>query len=354
MLQRLSSKIASIIPPECAHQAALWALQSNLFPLPSQQEYPLLQVDAMGMRFSSPLGLSAGFDKNGDVYHAMLKRGFAFVEIGTVTPQPQRGNPKPRIWRLPESQAVINRLGFNNTGAKALEAKLPAHGNELPGIVGINIGKNKDTENALDDYLLLLNRFYTRASYITANISSPNTPGLRDLQKREFFEVFTRTLRSERDGLAALHGRRLPLLIKIAPDVTEQELEIIVSVAITEKIDGLIIGNTTISRPASVISQHVNQQGGLSGRPLFALSTEVLRRAAKLSQNQLTLIGVGGISSAEDVIVKIRAGASLVQLYTALVYEGFGLPLRINAELSLWMQRVGIASFEEIRGIDVR
>ena len=350
---RLFARLGHLLPPEPAHTLALQALSSGYFPIPSSIATERLNVQALGMTFPSPIGLSAGFDKNGEAFDPMLKSGFGFVEIGTVTPKPQSGNDKPRIWRLTNDEAVINRLGFNNQGADAMDARLPLRA-ALPGIVGVNIGKNKDTVEALEDYLPLLKRFYDKASYITANISSPNTPGLRDLQKREFFESFTRALRSERDGIAAMTGTKVPLLIKIAPDVTDAELETIVGVAVQERIDGLIVGNTTISRPEGLMHADKSQQGGLSGAPLMSLSTEVLKKTAKLSQNQLTLIGVGGIRTAEDVITKVRAGASLVQLYTALVYQGFGLPGRLNQQLDRWMEKVGVRSITDLRGLDVR
>jgi dihydroorotate dehydrogenase len=354
MSARLFSKLGHFLPPESAHHVAIRALKSGLFPTPAPFHSPRLQTEAMGMRFPSPIGLSAGFDKNGEVYREMLGCGFGFVEIGTVTPRPQTGNEPPRIWRLSDDEAVINRLGFNNEGADAMDARLPQGRTQLPGIVGVNIGKNKDTEHALEDYLPLLRRFLPKASYLTANISSPNTPGLRDLQKREFFESFTRALRSERDSMVAMRGIQVPLLIKIAPDVSDEELETIVGIAVQERIDGLIVGNTTLSRPDTLRHADRTQQGGLSGAPLMALSTEVLRKTSKLSQGKLTLIGVGGVRSAEDVIAKIRAGASLVQLYTALVYQGFGLPTRLNRDLDHWLEKVGVKHLSELRGMDVR
>lgn len=354
MNTRFLYRLGHLVPPEQAHRLAIGLLRSEMFPSPLTFQSDRLQTQVLGISLPSPIGLSAGFDKNGEVYAAALKQGFGFVEIGTVTPRPQDGNPRPRIWRLPEAEAVINRLGFNNEGAEALEARLPDSRSALPGIVGVNIGKNKDTEDALSDYLPLLRRFYSRASYITANISSPNTAGLRDLQKRDHFEQFTRALRSERDGLAAVNGYHVPLLIKIAPDVSDEELESIVGVAVDERIDGLIVSNTTISRPAGLNHHDATQQGGLSGAPLMALSTEVLRKTAKLSQGKLTLIGVGGIRTAEDVIAKVRAGASLVQLYTALVYQGFGLPMKLNRDLAAWLDKVGVKNFADLRGMDVR
>jgi dihydroorotate dehydrogenase len=354
MIARTLTRLAHVIPPETAHRLAIEALRADVFPAPSPVSHPGLVTEALGLSFPNPVGVSAGFDKNGEVFAPLLQRGFGFVEIGTVTPLAQAGNPKPRIWRLPEAEAVINRLGFNNEGADAMEARLPPHRGALPGIVGINIGKNKDTVDALADYLPLLRRFYSRASYITANISSPNTAGLRDLQKREHFEAFTHALRAERDGLAAVQGVRVPLLIKIAPDVSDAELEAIVEVAVHERIDGLIVSNTTISRPDGLRSPHAKEQGGLSGRPLMTLSTEALRKTAKLAGGELTLIGVGGIHSASDVIAKIRAGASLVQLYTAMVYQGFGLAQKINGDLAAWLDKVGVKNLSDLRGMDVR
>lgn len=354
MIFRSLQRFVHLIPPEKAHHLAIELLRREIFPFPVLRDYPRLHTNAFGMNFPNPLGLAAGFDKNGEVYAPMLKQGFGFVEVGTVTPLAQEGNPKPRVFRLPEAEAVINRLGFNNQGASNLFQRLPDDRSLLPGIVGINIGKNKRTEEALDDYLPLLRQFYPRASYMTANISSPNTAGLRDLQKRETFEHFARALCRERDGLAALQGVHVPLLIKIAPDMPEEELEHVVGIAMQERLDGLIISNTTISRPASLTHPNRAQQGGLSGAPLMQLSTETLRKAAKLSGGHLPLIGVGGIRNAEDVLTKIRAGATLVQLYTALVYQGLTLPARICQELDVWMERVGLKSLQDIRGMDVR
>ena len=248
--------------------------------------------------------------------------GFGFVEIGTTTPRPQPGNPKPRMWRLPEHQAVINRLGFNNDGVDALLRNVEKA--QFGGVLGINIGKNKDTPNerAIDDYLLCLERVYARATYITVNISSPNTQGLRDLQEEEPLKRFIGTLREAQERLATRHGKRKPMLLKIAPDLTETELDGIAGVLLAARIDGLICTNTTTDRKGITHAQHAEEAGGLSGKPLFEKANNVLSGMAKRLGDQIPLIGVGGILSGADAAKKINAGASLVQFYSGMIYRG--------------------------------
>jgi dihydroorotate dehydrogenase len=281
-----------------------------------------LPAHAFGIEFPNPVGLAAGLDKNGAHIDALAALGFGFIEIGTTTPRAQSGNPKPRMWRLPEHSAVINRLGFNNEGVDALMRNVERA--RFGGVLGINIGKNKDTPNdrAVDDYLFCLERVYARASYITVNISSPNTQGLRDLQEEETLKRFVGTLREAQERLAAQHRARKPMLLKIAPDLTDAELDGIATVLREAQVDGVICTNTTIDRTTISGAPHAEEAGGLSGKPLFTKSTSVLRGMKQRLGDAIALIGVGGITSGADAAAKMDAGASLVQFYTGMVYRG--------------------------------
>ncbi|WP_440223406.1 quinone-dependent dihydroorotate dehydrogenase [Dokdonella sp. MW10] len=281
-----------------------------------------LPVRAFGLELPNPVGLAAGLDKNAAHVDALAALGFGFIEVGTTTPRAQAGNPKPRMFRLPAHEAVINRLGFNNEGVDALVRN--AERARFGGVLGINIGKNKDTPNerAVDDYLHCLERVYARASYVTVNISSPNTQGLRDLQEEETLRRFIATLREAQERLAARHGARKPMLLKIAPDLTEAELDAIAEVLVSCSVDGVICTNTTIARDAVAGARHADETGGLSGRPVFARSTAVLAGMVRRLGDRVPVIGVGGILSGADALAKREAGASLVQLYTGLVYRG--------------------------------
>ncbi|MCE7950980.1 MAG: quinone-dependent dihydroorotate dehydrogenase [Xanthomonadales bacterium PRO7] len=310
---------------ERAHDLALTAIEvayrTGLNPLLAARAAPL-PMRVFGIDFPNPVGLAAGLDKNGTHIDALAALGFGFIEIGTTTPRPQSGNPKPRMFRLPEHQAVINRLGFNNAGVDALVRN--AERAQFTGVLGINIGKNKDTPNelAIDDYLYCLERVYARASYITVNISSPNTQGLRDLQEEETLRRFVGTLREAQERLAAKHGTRKPMLLKIAPDLAEAELDGIAQVLLAARIDGLICTNTTIDRSAIAGAPNAEETGGLSGKPLFDKATSVLRGMAQRLGGKIPLIGVGGILSGRDAVEKIAAGASLVQFYSGMIYRG--------------------------------
>ncbi|MBB3227286.1 dihydroorotate dehydrogenase [Luteibacter sp. Sphag1AF] len=281
-----------------------------------------LPVRAFGIDFPNPVGLAAGLDKNADHLDGLAAMGFGFVEVGTVTPRPQAGNDKPRMFRLPQHEAVINRLGFNNAGVDALVRNVERA--SFRGVLGINIGKNKDTpnENAVDDYLHCLDRVYPLASYITVNISSPNTQGLRDLQEEDTLRRFIGTLRERQEQLAGQHGARKPMLLKIAPDLAEAELDAIAEVLLSASVDGVICTNTTIARDAVAGDPHAGETGGLSGRPLFQRSTEVLRGMSRRLGGKVGIVGVGGILDGDGAAEKIAAGASLVQLYSGLVYRG--------------------------------
>jgi dihydroorotate dehydrogenase len=310
---------------EKAHDLSLTAMEAayrtGMNPLLASKPAPL-PTQVLGITFPNPIGLAAGLDKNAAHIDALAALGFGFIEVGTTTPRPQSGNPKPRMFRLPEHEAVINRLGFNNAGVDALVRN--AECARFSGVLGINIGKNKDTPNerAADDYLHCLERVYARASYITVNISSPNTQGLRDLQEEETLKRFIGTLRERQEQLAAQHGARKPMLLKIAPDLAESEMDAIAEVLRVARIDGLICTNTTIARDGVAGHRHAGEAGGLSGRPVFAKSTAVLRGMAQRLGDAVPLIGVGGILGGIDAVAKFDAGASLVQCYTGLVYRG--------------------------------
>lgn len=283
-------------------------------------------VELLGLRFPNPVGLAAGLDKNGECIDAFDAMGFGFVEIGTVTPRPQSGNPKPRLFRLPEHGAIINRMGFNNHGVDALVAraeKAKASG-KLNAVLGINIGKNKDTanENANDDYLICLRKVYHVADYVTVNLSSPNTPGLRDLQHGKAMDELLAALKQEQAKLAEQHGRYVPVLVKIAPDLTDQEVEEVAGQLQRAGIDGVIATNTTLSRDAVKGHRNADEAGGLSGKPVLQRSTEVVAQLRQLLGGSYPIIAVGGVSSAADAEAKRKAGADLVQIYTGFIYQG--------------------------------
>jgi dihydroorotate dehydrogenase len=306
-----------------------------------------LQQRLWGMDFPNPVGLAAGFDKNAECYRGALGLGFGFVEIGSVTPRPQAGNPRPRLFRLVKDRAVINRMGFNNDGVDAVAARLQRR-DRRAGIVGVNLGKNKETLDAAADYELGVAALGPLADYLVINISSPNTPGLRALQGKEPLAALIDRVRIARDKLA----NRPPLLLKIAPDLTEEDQADIAAVALHHGLDGLIISNTTIARPPLQSVDLAQETGGLSGAPLLAPSTALLGRMYRLTEGKLPLIGVGGIASARDAYAKIRAGASLVQIYSAMVYEGPGLAARIVAGLPALLKADGFVTVAEAVGAD--
>jgi dihydroorotate dehydrogenase len=350
-LYALTRPLVHCLSPETAHVLAIEALRLGLVPAAAPMVSPALMVNAFGLEFSNPVGLAAGFDKNAAAIDGLLAQGFGFVETGTVTPLPQPGNPKPRIFRLKEDRAVINRLGFNNDGLDVFVQNLKRR--KRSGIVGANIGKNKDSPDAIADYVRGLQAVYVHADYITINISSPNTAGLRALQHRDALKGLLAALRDARDACAAADGKTKPLLLKVAPDLDEREREDIAELVISHGIDGLIVSNTTVSRPL-LASEHKEQQGGLSGAPLFALSTERLRDFYRLTRGKIPLIGVGGIASAEDAYAKIRAGATLVQLYSALVYQGFSLVKNIQTGLIRLLEKDGLTHISQAIGADAK
>lgn len=346
--EHVIAPLTRLVDAETAHGLVIRALQIKPLSTPPVND-PRLAGAYFGLNFPNPVGLAAGFDKNADVPDQMLGLGFGFVEVGTLTPRPQAGNPRPRLFRLPADHAVINRFGFNNEGHDAAFAKLAARARR-GGIVGVNIGANKDATDRADDYVQGIKRFVSLADYFTVNISSPNTPGLRDLQHEAQLDDLLARVLAARDEAALRHGRK-PVLLKIAPDLEENDLDSVVRVARRHRIDGLIVSNTTISRPSTLRNRDkAGETGGLSGAPLFALSTRMLARAYLRVENQFPLIGVGGIDSADTAWHKIEAGASLVQLYSALVYKGPSLANVINAGLVRQMEREGLATLAPVIG----
>jgi len=337
------------LPAETAHRTTLSLVRlANPLLLKPGPDDPRLRIKAFGLDFPNPIGLAAGFDKDAEAPDAMAKFGFGFVECGTVTPKPQAGNPRPRLFRLAKDGAVINRMGFNNGGSAAAAAKLRARRGK--GIVGINIGANKDSSDRVGDYAWCFSELAPLADYVTVNVSSPNTPGLRGLQNKDeltkLLGIITNARAQLYDAAPQTHGMRKPILLKIAPDLDLQALDEIAEVVRASGIEGLIVSNTTIARPP-LKSRHAEEQGGLSGRPLLEPSTRILAEMHQRLRGAVTLVGVGGVSSGADAYAKIRAGASLIQLYTALAYHGPGLVGRIKRELLACLKRDGFASVSD-------
>jgi dihydroorotate dehydrogenase len=327
MLIDIAARMLRLLQAEAAHRATVRLARAfaPLLPAPPPDD-KRLAVEALGLHFPNPIGLAAGFDKDAEVPDAMAKFGFGFVECGTITPRPQIGNPKPRLFRLAEDRAVINRMGFNNAGMEAAVRRLSQRARR--GILGVNIGANKDSEDRIADYALGFRRLAPYADYIAVNVSSPNTPGLRGLQNRDELERLLSTLTE----LRAREGPRTPLLLKIAPDLDDDAMDAIAQVVGASGIEGLIVSNTTIARPTPA-SAKAREQGGLSGAPLFEPSTRVLREMRARVGTGLVIIGVGGIASGADALAKLHAGANLVQLYTALAYQGPGLVKHMKRDL---------------------
>lgn len=331
-MQSLVQKLLLQCEPEKSHDLTInWLNKTQHTPLKwMYSTTPIARpVTVAGITFDNPVGLAAGLDKNGDCIDAFSSMGFGFVEIGTVTPRPQPGNPKPRLFRLPEKQAIINRMGFNNKGVEHLIEQVKNA--RFKGPIGINIGKNKDTEDAkaLDDYLICLNKVYPYASYITINISSPNTPGLRNLQYGEALDSLLAGLKAAQETLTQTHSKYVPLFIKIAPDLTDEEISSIAVSLMNSKMDGVIATNTTLSRDAVQGLPYADEMGGLSGSVMTDMSLEVTRKLDKALDKSMPIIGVGGIDSPEAAQARLDAGASLVQLYSAFIYQGPSLVKRI-------------------------
>ena len=353
LFDRLSRPFMRALDPEDAHALTIKALR--VMPLPrAAADPPELKTRAFGLNFPNPVGLAAGFDKNAQVSDALLRLGFGFVEVGTITPRPQAGNPRPRLFRLEADEGVINRLGFNNEGAPAALARLAARARDggVTGITGVNIGANRDSPDRAEDYVRLIETFAPVAGYFTVNISSPNTPGLRDLQQADALDDLLARIVDARERVRARSGLT-PVLLKIAPDLTLSELDDVVGIARKRGVDGVIVGNTTITRPASLREREkAKEQGGLSGRPLFKLATRMLAETFVRAEGAFPLIGVGGIDSGPAAIAKIKAGATLLQLYTGLVFRGIGLLSEIKSDLVAALKRGHRNSLPAMVGVD--
>lgn len=343
MIYDLATRALHLLDAEDAHGVTLKALAAGLGPRAGRAD-PVLATTLAGLDLPNAVGLAPGFDKNAEVFGPMLRAGFGFVECGTVTPLPQAGNPRPRLFRLTEDQAVINRMGFNNEGLEACAARLDRRG---PGIIGANIGANKDATDRIGDYVTGLKRLWGKASYFTINISSPNTPGLRALQTRAALEELLGRLAEARDALPAEH--LVPMFLKVAPDLEDGEVEAIVDTVLAQGLAGIIVSNTTITRPA-LASRHAGETGGLSGTPLMTLSTAMLGQFHAAAAGRLALIGAGGIASGADAYAKIRAGAGAVQLYSAMVYGGPGLVVRIQRDLAARLKADGFSRLSDAVG----
>jgi dihydroorotate dehydrogenase len=350
---RLVWPFFAALNPETAHRVSLLALKSGLAgalyrPGPEDET---LRTQVWGRFFPNPIGLAAGFDKNAEVPCEVAALGFGFVEVGGVTLHPQPGNPKPRLFRLQEDRAIINRLGFNSDGLEAVRARLAAlRAKGASCIMGVNIGKNKDSVDATAEYVAVVSALAPLADFLVINVSSPNTPGLRALQSVDALVKLTRAVREARHTT----GCMTPLLFKIAPDLAVADVTDICRVAVAEQMDGIVVSNTTVARPDHLRSPHRGETGGLSGAPLFDMSTHLLREVYALTEGNMPLIGVGGVATAAHAYAKIRAGASLVQLYTALVYEGPGLVREIAQGLAVLLKRDGFSSVMQAVGADHR
>lgn len=340
-LTALALPLLRTLEAERAHKLAILGLRLSLAEERPADEHPMLATEVAGLRFANPVGLAAGFDKDAVALRALMRTGFGFVEAGTVTPRPQAGNPRPRLFRLAEDEAIINRMGFNNAGIAAFEARLAGLRRIIP--VGANIGVNKDGAEPERDYPALLGQVAPHCDYVTVNVSSPNTPGLRDLQGEERLAAI----------LAAMQAAvpdAPPIFVKLAPDLSVAALETVVEVALRAGIAGLILTNTTIARPESLRSANAKEAGGLSGQPLFARSTAMLARARLAARGRLALIGVGGIGSGAQALAKIEAGADLLQVYTAFIYGGPARIARIKADLAGGLARSGVKRLADLVG----
>jgi len=348
-LFELARPLLNALEPEQAHELTLKALEAGFYPRARDADDARLAIELWGMRFSNPLGVAAGFDKDARVADAVAGLGFGYTEVGTVTPRPQAGNPRPRIFRLSGDKAIINRLGFNNAGHAAALARL---GRPLAsrGIVGVNVGANRDAVDRISDYVAGIRAFSDVAAYLTVNVSSPNTPGLRDLQAPVQLDRLLQRVLAAREELVRAGKRRRPIVVKLAPDIGEADLPGIVEVVVARGLDGIAVGNTTLARTGLTDARQGAEPGGLSGRPLFHRSTVVLARVHQLSGGAVPLIGIGGIDSGATAFAKIEAGATLLQLYTGLVYEGPALIARLKSELVAHLERDGYARLGDAVG----
>ena len=349
LYDRLARPLLHAFDPEDAHRLAIRMLKFAPLPRPASDD-KRLATRAFGLNFSNPIGLAAGFDKHAEVPDALLRLGFGLVEVGTVTPLPQAGNSRPRLFRLDADRAVINRLGFNSEGADAVLKRLAARAGS-GGIVGINIGANRDAADRVVDYVNLIERFAPVASYVTVNISSPNTPGLRNMQQAAVLDDLLARVVDARERVARSAGPT-PVLLKIAPDLSLSDLDDVVGIARSRRVDGMIVGNTTVMRPASLRDAEAKESGGLSGRPLFALATRMLAETYVRVEGVFPLIGAGGIDSGKTALAKIRAGATLIQIYSGLVFRGLGLLTEIKRALLTALERDRQDSLKDYVGTD--
>ena len=337
MLEKLYKKIFPIlnfVPPELAHNLAI-KFFSN-FKKKIKPDDPILNVKVCNLKFTNPIGLAAGFDKNGEAYEGLMRLGFGFVEIGTVTVNPQYGNKKPRIFRLLEDKAIINRLGFNNIGAEKILQRIEKYDSENgPGLLGVNLGKNLDSEEPVEDYIKLLKIFNNKANYITLNVSSPNTPGLRKLEQKDNLDKLVKKI----SLFKRKNSVNIPVFLKIDPDLSKEQLGDIADIVLSSTIDGVIISNTSIHRSNELISRHANEKGGISGLPIKKISNRLLKDFYILTNGKIPLIGVGGISSGKDAYERILNGASLIQFYTSLIYKGPSIVSNIKKELIYFLKK---------------
>ena len=349
LLDRLARRLLYALDPEDAHRLAIRMLQLAPLP-PASADDSGLATRVFGLNFSNPIGIAAGFDKHAEIPDALLRAGFGFVEVGTVTPLPQAGNPRPRLFRLDADQAVINRLGFNSEGADAVLRRLAARAG-AGGIVGINVGANKDSTDRVADYVRLIEKFAAVASYVTVNISSPNTPGLRDMQQADVLDDLLARVIDVRERVTKNAGPT-PVLLKIAPDLSLADLDDVVGIARARRVDGMIIGNTTVTRPAGLRDAQSREAGGLSGRPLLPLADRMLAETYVRVEGVFPLVGAGGIDSGTSALSKIRAGARLVQIYSGLVFRGLGLVGEIKVALLAALERDGAQNVADYVGAD--
>ena len=346
-MEKIVSKILRSLPPETSHKLTIQALKVSKFIYQDQTEYNNLKIKINDLEFDNPIGIAAGFDKNGEVIDPLFNVGFGYAEIGTVTPKAQYGNQKPRVFRLDNDLAIINRLGFNNQGEDHFLKNVSLSKKER--VLGINIGPNKDSVNFVDDYVHLYDKFHAHSDYITINVSSPNTKNLRDMQNFENLDLLLREITQLRNSLT-----KKMILLKVDPDNTDQHYAMLINLVQKYKIDGIIATNTTVSRPETIKSTNKFEEGGLSGKPLGDLSDRVLKFIAKETKNELLLIGVGGISSARDIYKKIKLGASLVQLYTALTFNNLSFLSDVKFQLSELLKRDSFATISDAIGIDIK
>ena len=330
--------------PEIAHSLAIKALKLNNFPINKIVKSEILQTDFCGKKLSTPVGVAAGFDKNAEVYNPLFNLGFGFVEVGTITPKPQYGNPKPRVFRLEEDEALINRLGFNNSGSEEIISRMSKETKK--GILGINIGPNKDTENRIDDYINCFKKFHNLADYITVNISSPNTENLRDFHNQEELNSLIQELKNEKRKL----NSKVPIAIKVSPDLNDEQIEVVSKILLDQEIEIIIVSNSSDKNRDKLNNINKLEKGGLSGKPLYQVSNNIISKFYKILGNKIKIIGVGGVDSGETAFEKIIRGASLVQLYTGMVYKGPDIASSISSELIDILKNKGLKNISEAVG----